>query len=58
MAGKGKVSKQSAPDMRKGDNKAKYGTVANRDATAPKGKANQAAKPFPGAKPPFKKAGQ
>ena len=42
--GKGKVSTTSAPDMRLAANKEKYGTVTNRDATAPKGKANQSSK--------------
>lgn len=35
-----KPVKTTAPDMRKTENKQKYGTVANRDATAPRGKDN------------------
>ena len=33
-----KPKTSTAPDMRKTENKAKYGTVENRDKTAPRGK--------------------
>jgi hypothetical protein len=43
-----KPIKTTAPDMRKTENKAKYGSVTNRDATAPRGKANPANTPKKG----------
>lgn len=36
----GKPKTTTAPDMRKAENKQKYGTVANRDKAAPRGKDN------------------
>lgn len=35
-----KPVKNTAPDMRKAENKQKYGSVANRDKAAPRGKDN------------------
>jgi len=47
----GKPDRHTAPDMRKAENKAKYGSVENRDKTAPRGKQNpNTGKPQPAPK--------